>query len=150
MTVKKIQFIKDPIHGYIFISDLDKELIDTKYYQRLRRIKQLSGSEYVYPGANHTRFEHSLGVSFLAEKMGNSLKNDEDVEITDFEIKQLRTAALLHDIGHGPFSHTFEALLLKVNKHHEDLSRWLIQKKEIADVLKNHGIKVEQICGFIH
>ncbi len=150
MAVKKIQFIKDPIHGYIFISDLDKELIDTKYYQRLRRIKQLSGSEYVYPGANHTRFEHSLGVSFLAEKMGNSLKNDEDVEITDFEIKQLRTAALLHDIGHGPFSHTFEALLLKVNKHHEDLSRWLIQKTEIADILNNHGMKVEQICGFIH
>jgi len=56
----------------------------------------------------------------------------------------------LHDIGHGPFSHTFEALLLKANKHHEDLSRWLIQKTEIADILKNHGIKVEQICGFIH
>ncbi len=150
MTVKKTQFIKDPIHGYIFINDIDKELIDTKYFQRLRRIKQLSGSEYVYPGANHTRFEHSLGVSFLAEKMGNSLRNDEDVEISDYEIIQLRTAALLHDIGHGPFSHTFEALLLQINKHHEDLSRWIIRETEIADILKNYGLNVEQITGFIH
>ncbi len=150
MTVKKTQFIKDPIHGYIFLNDLDKELIDTKYFQRLRRIKQLSGSEYVYPGANHTRFEHSLGVSFLAEKMGNSLKNDEDVDISDFEVQLLRTAALLHDIGHGPFSHTFEAILLRINKHHEDLSRWIIQETEISDILKKHGVKVEEICGLIH
>jgi len=150
MSVKKTQFIKDPIHGYIFINDIDKELIDTKYYQRLRRIKQLSGSEYVYPGANHTRFEHSLGVSYLAEKMGNSLRNDEDVEISDLEITQLRTAALLHDIGHGPFSHTFEALLLQINKHHEDLSRWIIKETEIADILNKYGLDVNQINGFIH
>ncbi|MHA1220356.1 MAG: hypothetical protein ACTSQB_01340 [Candidatus Heimdallarchaeota archaeon] len=80
--MKKTQFIKDPIHGYIFLSELDKELIDTKYFQRLRRIKQLSGSEFVYPGANHTRFEHSMGVRYLAEKMTNSLTNDEHTNIT--------------------------------------------------------------------
>ncbi|MHA1212195.1 MAG: HD domain-containing protein [Candidatus Heimdallarchaeota archaeon] len=148
--MKKTQFIKDPIHGYIFLSELDKELIDTKYFQRLRRIKQLSGSEFVYPGANHTRFEHSMGVSYLAEKMTNSLTNDEHTNITSEDIKVTKTAALLHDIGHGPFSHTFEALLHRVNKNHEDLSRWLIQKSEIADILKKYNISVETVCGLIH
>ena len=88
MTVKKIQFIKDPIHGYIFISDLDKELIDTKYFQRLRRIKQLSGSEYVYPGANHTRFEHSSGTRYICEKMINNLQRNEKFYFED-EDKEL-------------------------------------------------------------
>ncbi len=148
--MRKTQFIKDPIHGYIFIDELAKELIDTKYFQRLRRIKQLSGSEFVYPGANHTRFEHSLGVSYLAEKMANSLKNDEDADITNEDIQLIKTAGLLHDIGHGPFSHTFEALLMKINKHHEDISRWLIRKTEIADILVDYGIDVETICGLIH
>ncbi|NHK33017.1 MAG: HD domain-containing protein [Asgard group archaeon] len=148
--MRKPQFIKDPIHGYIFIDELAKELIDTKYFQRLRRIKQLSGSEYVYPGANHTRFEHSLGVSYLAEKMANSLRNDEDAEITDEDIQLVKTAALLHDIGHGPFSHTFEALLMKVNKHHEDLSRWLIRKTEIAEILSKNNLNVDTICGLIN
>ncbi|MHA1243579.1 MAG: HD domain-containing protein [Candidatus Heimdallarchaeota archaeon] len=146
----KIQFIKDPIHGYIFIDSLSKQLIDTPYFQRLRRIKQLSGSEFVYPGANHTRFEHSLGVSYLAEKMTKSLQNDEDVDLQEKEIELVKTAGLLHDIGHGPFSHTFEAILHKTNKHHEDLSRWIIQKSEISDVLKEHGLNVKNVCGLIN
>ncbi len=146
----KTQFIKDPIHGYIFLNDIDKELIDTKYFQRLRRIRQLSGSEFVYPGANHTRFEHSLGVSYLAEKMAISLTNDEDTNITQDDIIHVRTAALLHDIGHGPFSHTFEALLERISKNHEDLSRWIIQKSDIADILKKYDVNVNDICGLIH
>ncbi|MHA1187350.1 MAG: HD domain-containing protein, partial [Candidatus Heimdallarchaeota archaeon] len=113
-------------HGYIFIDSLSKQLIDTPYFQRLRRIKQLSGSEFVYPGANHTRFEHSLGVSYLAEKMTKSLQNDEDIDLQEKDIELVKTAGLLHDIGHGPFSHTFEAILHKTNKHHEDLSRWIL------------------------
>lgn len=147
---KKPQFIKDPIHGYIFINDFIRNLIDTKYFQRLRRIKQLSGSEFVYPGANHTRFEHSLGVSYLAEKMVTSLKNDEDVELTQNDVLHVKVAGLLHDIGHGPFSHTFEALLYKAKKNHEDLSRWIIEKTEIADILKDNGLKVKTITGLIN
>ncbi|NHJ87056.1 MAG: HD domain-containing protein [Asgard group archaeon] len=146
----KIQFIKDPIHGYIFINNLDKELIDTKYFQRLRRIKQLSGSEFVYPGANHTRFEHSLGVSFLAERMAESLKNDEDVELEESDLQFTKTAALLHDIGHGPFSHTFEALLSKIDKNHEDLSRWIILNSEITGILEKNGLNPNTICGLIN
>ncbi|MFW9922813.1 MAG: HD domain-containing protein [Candidatus Thorarchaeota archaeon] len=147
---KKIQFIKDPIHGYIFIDDIIQELIDTKYFQRLRRIKQLSGSEFVYPGANHTRFEHSLGVSYLAEKMANSLLNDEEVDLTENDIEHVKVAALLHDIGHGPFSHTFEGLLHRINKNHEDLSRWIVQETEIKDILKENNLDAKIITGLIH
>jgi hypothetical protein len=147
---KKIQFIKDPIYGYLFMNDLDLALIDTKHFQRLRRIKQLSGSEYVYPGANHTRFEHSLGVSHLAEKMAQALQRDEDAEITEKDIALVRAAGLLHDIGHGPFSHTFEALLEKIGKHHEDLSKWLIRETEIADILNDHGLQAKTVNGLIH
>ncbi len=149
-NIKKIQFIKDPIHGYIFVDDLVRELIDTRYFQRLRRIKQLSGSEYVYPGANHTRFEHSLGVSYLAEKMAHSITNDENVTLSEKDITHVKVAGLLHDIGHGPFSHTFEALLSKANKNHEDLSRWIIQKSEISDILKTNGVNVDIISGLIN
>ena len=148
--VKKIQFIKDPIHGYIFIDDLVRELIDTRFFQRLRRIKQLSGSEYVYPGANHTRFEHSLGVSYLAEKMANSIQKDEDVDLTEEDINHVKIAGLLHDIGHGPFSHTFEALLAKANKHHEDISRWIIRESEISDLIKSNGLDVDIVTGLIN
>ncbi|MEA2071754.1 MAG: HD domain-containing protein, partial [Asgard group archaeon] len=146
---KKNRFIKDPVHGYIFINSLEKELIDNKYFQRLRRIKQLSGSEYVYPGANHTRFEHSLGVKFLAEKMARSLQNDEHTDISEHEINLVKTAGLLHDIGHGPFSHTFEALLAKNGKHHEDLSTWIIRNSVIKDILQDNGLKVDVVCGLI-
>ncbi|NHJ05634.1 MAG: HD domain-containing protein [Candidatus Heimdallarchaeota archaeon] len=147
---KKPQFIKDPIHGYLFINDLERKLIDTKYFQRLRRIRQLSGSEYVYPGANHTRFEHSLGVAYLAEKMANSITHDEEVNLTEKDISHVKIAGMLHDIGHGPFSHTFEALLAKREKHHEDLSRWIIRETEIADILKNFGLDTKIVTGLIH
>ncbi|MBD3189205.1 MAG: HD domain-containing protein [Candidatus Heimdallarchaeota archaeon] len=149
-ATERFRFIKDPCHGYIFINELDKDLIDTAVFQRLRRIKQLSGSEFVYPGANHTRFEHSLGVRYLAEIMAKSLSNDEDVELKKEEIVLVQTAALLHDIGHGPFSHTFEALLSKIGKHHEDFSKWLVEQTEIGDILKDHGYNPKLISGLIH
>ena len=147
---KKPQFIKDPIYGYLFVNDLERKLIDTKYFQRLRRIRQLSGSEYVYPGANHTRFEHSLGVSYLAEKMANAITHDEEVTLTEKDILHVKIAGLLHDIGHGPFSHTFEALLATQEKNHEDLSRWIINETEIKDILKESNLSIKTITGLIH
>jgi HD superfamily phosphohydrolase len=130
--------IKDPVHGYVYITQAEKDVIDTYPMQRLRRIRQLAGSEYVYPGANHTRFEHCLGVMFLA---GNVLENPHISQVvTEEEVDMTRISALLHDCGHGPFSHVFEHLLLKdLKKTHEDITSWIIEKSEVADKLSKLG-----------
>jgi HD superfamily phosphohydrolase len=126
-------FIKDPLYGYVAITPLEKDIIDTRVVQRLRRLRQLAGAEFVYPGANHTRFEHSLGAMHLAGLLAENITEDE------MEIQSLRLAALLHDIGHGPFSHIFEEILAKQDRNHEDITTWLIQKSELADILKDGG-----------
>ena len=132
--------IKDPVHGYVYVTANEKDIIDTFPMQRLRRLRQLAGSEYVYPGANHTRFEHCIGVMFLASKvvenpnLAGALNND--------EAEMVRAAALLHDVGHGPFSHVFEQLLIKdLDKTHEDISSWIIENGEIGDKLNKIGYK---------
>ena len=99
--------MRDPIHGFIALSDTEVAIVDTPVYQRLRRIKQLALASLVYPGALHTRFEHSLGVAHLAGRLSDRLLVDEDPE-TKLLVRQ---AALLHDIGHGPFSHVSESVL---------------------------------------
>ena len=130
--------IKDPVHGYVYITQAEKDIIDTYPMQRLRRVRQLAGSEYVYPGANHTRFEHCIGVMFLA---GTTLDNPHiSQEVTEAEADMTRISALLHDCGHGPFSHVFEHLLLKnLQKTHEDITSWIIEKSEVADKLSKIG-----------
>lgn len=137
-------FIKDPIYGYIKISKSEKSIIDTRIFQRLRRIRQLAGSEYVYPAANHTRFEHSLGVMYLAGFFGeNSM-----VELSEEDRKLLRIAALLHDIGHGPFSHVYEGLLIKYRgKTHEDMTKWIIECSTLSDVLKSFSYDVKKVAA---
>ncbi len=137
--------IKDPVHGYVYVTDQEKIIIDSYPVQRLRRLRQLAGSEYVYPGANHTRFEHCLGVMYLAGKVVESpnlarVVSDEDAE-------NVRLAALLHDVGHGPFSHVFEQLLVKdLEKTHEDISSWIIEKSEIGDRLNGIGYKPVELA----
>jgi HD superfamily phosphohydrolase len=129
--------IQDPVYGYIYITEPEKIIIDSYPMQRLHRLKQLAGAEFVYPAANHTRFEHSLGVMYLA---GLSCENSNLAEhLTKDEIQTIRFAALLHDVGHGPFSHIYEHLLVKLNKTHEDLTRWIIEKSELRDKLQELG-----------
>ncbi len=136
LTGKVWGFIKDPIHGYIQINGTERAVIDTYPIQRLRRIRQLAGSEFVYPAANHTRFEHVLGAMYLAGVLGTALPAD----LSDHHVEQLRLAALLHDIGHGPFSHVFEPLMIRhLGKTHEDLVPWLVNETEIADKLEKAG-----------
>jgi len=136
-------FIKDPIHGYIRITNSERKIIDTRPVQRLRRIRQLGpGAEYVYPGANHTRFEHSLGCLYLAGILAESLP----VGLSRGQIREIRIAALLHDVGHGPFSHVFEPLFNRcTGKTHEDMTEWIIEKSELADTLRSEGLEVEGI-----
>jgi len=138
--------INDPVHGYVYITEAEKNVIDTYPMQRLRRLRQLAGSEYVYPGANHTRFEHCLGVMYLA---GHVLENPNISRIVnDEEVDMCRISALLHDCGHGPFSHVFEHLLIKdLEKTHEDITSWIIEKSEVSDKLSNMGFNAKEVAG---
>jgi len=126
-TTNKLKIINDPVHGFITIqNELIFDLIEHPYFQRLRRIKQLGLSHLVYPGANHTRFHHALGAMHLMTKAINELKK-KGIEISNEEMIGATIAILLHDIGHGPFSHTLEHTILK-NIHHEQVSLLFMQK----------------------
>ena len=142
MAEKSGGFIKDPIHGYVRISQTERSVIDTEPVQRLKRIRQLAGSEFVYPAANHTRFEHVIGAMHLAGTLAEALP----VDLPRHQREQLRLAALLHDIGHGPFSHVFEPLLAKyLNKSHEDFVPWLVKETDIAEKLEAAGFDASSL-----
>ena len=129
--------ITDPIHDFIRINKTERKIIDTSVFQRLRRIKQLSGAHLTYPGAQHTRFEHSLGVLHIASMAGESLHSKELMSNED--VQNIRFAALLHDIGHGPFSHLFEEVLQRKKQNHEEIGKQIILKSEIGDIISKSG-----------
>jgi hypothetical protein len=113
----KQKVINDPVHGFISINnDLIYKIIEHPYFQRLRRIKQLGLTDFVYPGAHHTRFHHAIGAYHLMRKALYTLQS-KGVEITDEEALAAQIAILLHDIGHGPFSHTLEHTLTEGVSH---------------------------------
>lgn len=125
--MNKRKIFNDPVHGFITIPhELIFDVIEHPYFQRLRRIKQLGLSDYVYPGGIHTRFHHALGAFHLMRKAISILKL-KGVQITEEEELGANIAILLHDIGHGPFSHTLEHTLIK-GVHHEDISRIYLRK----------------------
>lgn len=140
--------ITDPIHKYIPITDLEKKLIDTEFFQRLRKIRQLAGAHLVYPSAQHTRFEHSIGAMHLAGLAAESLLNKGYITCKE-DVESLRIAALLHDIGHGPFSHLFEEVLRekKSNKiNHEIIGKRIIKETIIIDILEKYGYDGNYVC----
>lgn len=157
--------IRDPVHGFIRLNRLEWEVINQPVFQRLRRIRQLGWTDMVYPGAMHTRFEHSLGVMHVASRMfdalvrkcGDILRNEYGFDDGSLARQRriVRLAALLHDLGHGPFSHAAEELLPdKPDKsgpyEHEDYSAAAL-KQCLADLVENHsesklnGIRIENI-----
>ncbi len=144
--MKFIGEITDPVHRYISFTAIERDLIDTSVFQRLRRIRQLAGAHLVYPSAQHSRFEHSLGTMHVAGYAGESLLRKGFIDNED-NIQQLRLAALLHDVGHGPFSHLFEEVLeSKYRMTHEDMGKKVILESEIGDVLRGHGFTPLDIC----
>ena len=109
----------DPIYGFIAIeSDLILELINHPYFQRLRYISQMGLSSLVYPGAHHTRFEHAIGAMHVMQKAIEVLLK-KGISISEVEKEAMQIAILLHDIGHGPFSHATEKTLLSGVNHEE-------------------------------
>ncbi|MCH7647208.1 MAG: HD domain-containing protein [Thaumarchaeota archaeon] len=125
--------IRDPLYGFVDLSEIETNLLDTPVFRRLHFIKQLSHAYVVYPSAIHTRFEHSLGCVYIANKMCTELNFDDDRR----EI--VRISALLHDIGHGPFSHLFEQIIKKINpklsEPHEVISRIIINEDHDIDAI---------------
>ncbi|MDW0233066.1 MAG: HD domain-containing protein [Nitrososphaeraceae archaeon] len=142
--MKFVGEITDPIHKFIRFTELEKKIIDSNVFQRLRRIKQLAGAHLVYPAAQHSRFEHSLGTMHVAGLAGEHLFS---IGVIDKEsIQELRVASLLHDIGHGPFSHLFEeALKVTGNSNHETLGAKIICKTELGDILSDYGFSPRTI-----
>ncbi|MBN1454813.1 MAG: HD domain-containing protein [Methanomicrobia archaeon] len=154
--MKKV--IRDPLHGYIEFDELARAIIDTRELQRLRRIRQLGFSYLVYPGANHTRFEHSLGTYHLMCLLLDRL------EVPAAEEQELLVAALIHDVGHGPYSHVTEPLLKKyTGKGHEDIETVLFPEKAehietprsetvtstIAEVIEAFTLDKIEVLGYI-
>ena len=123
----KVKIFNDPVYGFISVPkpSILLDLIDHRYFQRLRRIAQTALSYYVYPGAHHTRFHHALGAYHLMTEAVNVLKQ-KGIDITEAECEGVCIAILLHDIGHGPFSHTLEHTIIDI--HHEDLSLAFMEK----------------------
>lgn len=137
-----VDYVSDPLHGSIGITEREQKVIHTRIFQRLKRIKQLGTANFVYPGANHSRFEHSIGAMHVTSLILDRLKN-----CSRPQRRIIRLAALLHDVGHGPFSHTFEELLNRNEKYvsiykgkelrnHEHFNRYILAtNRELEKVL---------------
>lgn len=126
MSSKK-KFIRDSVYGDIRLNEFEVKIMDMPQFQRLRRIKQLGLISLIYPGATHTRFEHCVGTMNLGSKLSEELELDND------EIELIRASALLHDIGHGPFSHVSEGVL---SVPHEELTKYVVTKTSMRDLLE--------------
>ncbi|MCL4424002.1 MAG: HD domain-containing protein [Firmicutes bacterium] len=137
---------RDPLYGFIAVTELEQKIIDTRPFQRLRGVAQLGTTYLVYPTACHTRFEHSLGVMEVSTQLYNALiSRPENLEILGWTKEQadenrriLRLAALLHDVGHAPFSHAAEDLFPEIagrKLSHEDYTQKIISDTEIGEVL---------------
>lgn len=140
--------IRDPLYGFVNLSKKETKIIDTFPFRRLQNIKQLSHAYVVYPSAIHTRFKHSLGALHVADRMCQQL------ELEKNQRELVRLSILLHDIGHGPFSHLFEQVLQKINKdkfEHDDISTWIInENSEISSIVKNYKKPITQILQKDH
>ena len=137
------QRVRDPLHDLIefqpnVFEDAMWRVVQTRPFQRLRRVKQLAFSELVYPGATHTRFSHSIGVFHTARILMVNIEKQLGNEVIEHRAKVALAAALVHDVGHGPFSHSFETVGKRLdlpNLSHEAISAKLIKDTEIADCL---------------
>ncbi len=144
MVIIMYKIIQDPVNGPIKIDGIFSEIVDSKYFQRLRYIKQLGLCNTVFPGANHTRFEHSLGSMFLTKELMEALGINNDIPAL---------AALLHDIGHMPFSHGIEDEFHSLyGVVHEDITEKIITgsppygDSNIPDILKKYGYNPKDIA----
>jgi len=142
------RILRDPVHGNIELDDLDLAIIDSEPFQRLRGIKQLGLVHLVFPGATHTRFEHSIGVKHLAEEIFRVVNSKESI-FSEEDLIYLKAAALLHDIAHPPFSHLLEEVVKEYDIDHEKLARKIIEDSELKAILSDYGISIKDVCDIV-
>ncbi|MCH7561709.1 MAG: HD domain-containing protein [Thaumarchaeota archaeon] len=152
MNIKPKKELRDPIHGFIPIYDHEFEIIQDPVFQRLRNIKQLSFGYLVYHGAEHSRFGHVLGVMHLAEKALNKINDNAQKlntpsNITEDDIRLARFAALLHDVGHHPFSHALDDPKI-IPRNHEDYSKILVEN-HFEKPIKKAGLDPKDVTDLI-
>ncbi|XP_020638071.2 deoxynucleoside triphosphate triphosphohydrolase SAMHD1 [Pogona vitticeps] len=154
-----MKVFNDPIHGHIEMHPLLVKIIDTPQFQRLRYIKQLGGTYYVFPGASHNRFEHSLGVGHLAGCLVRALQERQpELNINQRDILCVQIAGLCHDLGHGPFSHMFDGRFIplarpdfkwKHEKTSVDMFEHLISSNKLGQVMEYYGLDLNEDMDFI-
>lgn len=151
--------IRDPIHGVIFINQAERAVIDSRAFQRLRNIKQVGFLDFAFPAASHSRYCHSLGAMSFASKIFQRVVTAEQVKEPYWSMihQAVRLAALLHDIGHPPLSHTTEMILPSHEgraQTHEDYTRRLILDSELASIIERHfaelGVTPSMIASLLH
>jgi hypothetical protein len=134
--------IRDPVHSDIRINDTEKALLDDPNFQRLRRVKQLGLADLVYPGANHTRFEHSLGTMQITRELSESVLGKENEELI--------CTGLLHDVGHGAFSHQSDDLLKKhLKTTHEELGIRMLSDTSLKDVIQASALSYQKMLSYM-
>ena len=148
--MSKRKLIRDAVHGNIEMTALEVELMDTPEFQRLRGVKQLGTAYLVFPSAVHTRFEHSLGTSWMAHRMLNAVRRTTDISADDENL--IRVSALLHDLTHIPFGHTLEDERRVLPRHDKDAERveHFYRRSSVGRILKREGLQdavVETIKG---
>ena len=132
----RFEILRDPVWNNIRIDELTLKLVDTEVFQRLRYVRQLGWTYLVYPGATHSRFEHALGTHHLARRTLALLgESDQSIAISEKDQAIVRSAALLHDVGHYPFSHALEEIGAL---HHEDVARSLVTEGKVAELLTRY------------
>ena len=150
------KLIFDPIHGHISLDSSVLSFIDTPQFQRLRDLKQLGSSYYVFPGATHNRFEHSIGTHHLAERMLLHIQyHQPELDLTDHDIEMVKLAGLCHDLGHGPFSHVFDNEFIprarpSISWSHEEGSTMMLDYLVNDNHIDIDEEDVKQIKGLIN
>ncbi|XP_015573733.1 deoxynucleoside triphosphate triphosphohydrolase SAMHD1 homolog isoform X2 [Ricinus communis] len=144
-NTRLLKHVRDNVHGNIYLDPLSLKFMDTEHFQRLRELKQLGATHMVYPGAVHSRFEHSLGVYWLAGEAVERLKLYQGLElgIDHFDVQTVKLAGLLHDVGHGPFSHLFEREFLPRVTNGSKWSHEQMSAKMVDCIVDEHHIDVD-------
>ncbi|XP_076596618.1 deoxynucleoside triphosphate triphosphohydrolase SAMHD1-like [Chaetodon auriga] len=159
IEAEQSKVFNDPIHGHVELHPLLIKIIDTPQFQRLRNLKQLGGTYFVFPGASHNRFEHCIGVGHLAGRLVQALNERQpELLISRRDILCVQIAGLCHDLGHGPFSHMFDGKFIpharpditwKHEKASLDMFDYLVEDNHLKPVMEDHGLVLPEDLDFI-